>query len=203
MFEVLNPSTHVTPHSDEHLTESHIPPVLERILNRRSIRQFAAKDIPEDVLISILEAARQAPSAINLQPWHFIVVTDPQLKQQLADGRYNQFITECPVTIVGCADTSVTVKNLYLRELYEKHQYAIVDVAIALQNIVIAAWACDIGSCWIGDFREQHVKSLLQIPDHWRVVALLTLGYPLNPPTPKSKKPFNDIISFNTFSSTS
>jgi nitroreductase len=54
------------------------------------------------VLTSILEAARQAPSAINLQPWQFIVVTDPQLKQQLADGRYNRFITDCPVTIIGC-----------------------------------------------------------------------------------------------------
>ena len=185
------------------MTESHLPPVLERILSRRSIRQYTAKDIPEDVLISILEAARQAPSAINLQPWQFIIVTDPLLKHKLADGRYNQFIADCPVTIVGCADTSVTVKNPYLRELYDTHHYAIVDVAIAVQNMVIAAWACGVGSCWIGDFREQYVKSLLQIPDLWRVVALLTLGYPLNTPTPKSKKPFNDIISFNTFSSTS
>ena len=199
----LNPSSHVVSHSDEHMTESYLPPVLERILSRRSIRRYAAKDLPEDVLGWILEAARQAPSAINLQPWHFIVVTDPQLKQQLADGRYNQFITECPVTIVGCADTSVTVKNPYLRELHEKHQLAIVDVAIALQNMVIAAWACGVGSCWIGDFREHHVKSLLQIPDHWRVVALLTLGYPQHPPQARTKKLLTDIISYNAFSSKS
>ncbi len=177
--------------------------LIETILNRRSIRQYATKDIPDDVLTPILESARQAPSAINLQPWHFIVVTDLKLKQQLADGRYNRFIPDCPVTIVGCADTSVTVKNPYLKDLYEKHQFAIVDVVIALQNIVIAAWALGVGSCWIGDFREQHVKSLLQIPDHWRVVALLTLGYPLNPPQSKIKKSFNDIISYNAFSSDS
>jgi nitroreductase len=182
------------------MSESMSSPLIETILNRRSIRQFAAKNIPENVLATILEAARQAPSAINLQPWHFIVVTDQTLKQQLADGRYNRFITECPVTIVGCADMSVTVKNPYLNELYETHRYPIIDVSIALQNIVIAAWVLGVGSCWIGDFREQHVKSLLKIPDHWRVVALLTLGYPLNPPTSKNKKPFNDIISYNAFS---
>ncbi|MCW4040715.1 MAG: nitroreductase family protein [Candidatus Bathyarchaeota archaeon] len=177
------------------------PSLLDRVLSRRSIRQYAAQDIPDNVLNSILEAGRQAPSAMNLQPWHIIVITDLKLKQQLADGRYNQFITECPVTIIGCADTSVIVKNPYLKDLYETHQFSIVDVSIALQNMVIAAWALGVGSCWIGDFREPHVKSTFQIPDHWRVVALLTLGYPLNPPQSKTKQPFNDIISYNTFSS--
>ena len=175
--------------------------LLNKVLSRRSIRQYTAQDIPDTVLQSILEAGRQAPSAMNLQPWHFIVVTDPQLKQQLADGRYNQFITECPVTIIGCADTSVTVKNPYLKKLYETHQFSIVDVSIALQNMVIAAWAQGVGSCWIGDFRDSHVKSVLQIPDQWRVVALLTLGYPVNPPQSKTKKPFNNIINYNVFSS--
>lgn len=81
---------------------SQSPSLLDTVLSRRSIRQYTAQDIPDTVLKSILEAGRQAPSAMNLQPWHFIVVTDPQLKQQLADGRYNKFIPDCPVTIVAC-----------------------------------------------------------------------------------------------------
>jgi nitroreductase len=175
------------------------PSLVEKVLSRRSVRKYTADDIPDDLLTTILEAGRQAPSATNLQPWHFIVITDSQLKQQLADGPYNRFIPESPVTIVGCADASVIVKNPYLKKLYEKHAFAIVDVSIALQNMVIAAWALGVGSCWIGDFHESHVKALLHIPDHWNVVALLTLGYPLNPPNPKTKKPLEEIISYNTF----
>jgi nitroreductase len=155
------------------------------------------------VLQSILEAGRQAPSAMNLQPWHFIVVTDPQLKQQLADGRYNKFIPDCPVTIIGCANTKAVDHRPTMKVAYKERALAIIDVSIALQNMVIAAWAQGVGSCWIGDFRESHVKSVLQIPDQWRVVALLTLGYPRKLPQSRTKKPLKEITSNNVFSSNS
>jgi nitroreductase len=177
------------------------PSLLDTLLTRRSIRQYSAQDISDTVLKSILEAGRQAPSAMNLQPWHFIVVTDPQLKQQLADGRYNKFIPDCPVTIVACADTTAVDHRPSMKAAYEKRALAIIDVSIALQNMVIAAWAQGVGSCWIGDFRESHVKSVLKISNQWRVVALLTLGYPENPPQSKTKKPLDDIVSYNVFSS--
>jgi nitroreductase len=138
---------------------------------------------------------------MNLQPWHFIIVTDPQLKQRLADGRYNKFIPDCPVTIVGCADTAAVDHRPAMKAAYKQRALAIIDVSIALQNMVIAAWAQGVGSCWIGDFRESHVKSLLKIPDQWRVVALLTLGYPVKLPQSRTKKPFEDIISYNVFPS--
>jgi nitroreductase len=180
---------------------SESPSLLDKVLSRRSVRQYEAKDIPDNVLKSILEAGRQAPSAMNLQPWHFIVVTDPQLKQQLADGRYNKFIPDCPVTIVACANTKAVDHRPTMKVAYEQRALAIIDVSIALQNMVIAAWAQGVGSCWIGDFRESHVKSTFQIPDQWRVVALLTLGYPVNPPQSKTKKFLDDIITYNIFSS--
>jgi nitroreductase len=129
------------------------------------------------------------------------VVTDPQLKQQLADGRYNKFIPDCPVTIVACANTKAVDHRPTMKVAYEQRALAIIDVSIALQNMVIAAWAQGVGSCWIGDFRESHVKSTFQIPDQWRVVALLTLGYPVNPPQSKTKKFLDDIITYNIFSS--
>jgi nitroreductase len=175
--------------------------LLEKVLSRRSIRQYTAQDIPDQVLNSILEAGRQAPSAMNLQPWHFIVVTDPPLKQQLADGRYNKFIPDCPVTIVACADTTAVDHRPTMKAAYEERALAIIDVSIAIQNMVIAAWAQGIGSCWIGDFRESHVKSVLKISDQWRVVALLTLGYPVNLPQSRPKKPLEDITSYNVFAS--
>lgn len=176
------------------------PSLIDKVLSRRSIRQYTKQAISDEVLMSILEAGRQAPSAMNLQPWHFIIVTDPQLKQQLADGRYNQFIPSCPVTIVGCADTSVMDNRPSMKESYEHRAFAVIDVSIALQNMVIAAWALGVGSCWIGDFREPHVKALLQIPEHWTVVALLTLGYPVDLPQSRTKKPLTDIVSYNSVS---
>jgi nitroreductase len=180
---------------------SELSSLLEKVLSRRSIRQYTAQDIPDTVLKSILEAGRQAPSAMNLQPWHFIVVTDPQLKQQLADGRYNKFILDCPVTIVACANTKAVDHRPTMKVAYEERALAIIDVSIALQNMVIAAWAQGVGSCWIGDFREAHVRSVLKIPDQWRVVALLTLGYPMKLPQSRTKKLLGDIISYNVFAS--
>jgi nitroreductase len=114
---------------------------------------------------NILEAGRQAPSAGNKQPWHFIAVTDKEIKQALSWGRVNWFIKNAPLTIVGCANT-------------ETGKWSIVDTTIALQNMVIAAWVMGIGSCWIGAFKEGDVKQLLNIPEKWKVVALVTFGYP-------------------------
>ncbi len=161
--------------------------LIDVILSRRSIRKYERKDIPQEILNKILEAGRQAPSARNIQPWHFIVIKDEKLKEKLSRGRYNRFIKEAPITIVGCAD------------LNSSRKWAVVDTTIALQNMVIAAWALGIGSCWIGDFREEEVKELLKIPAGWKVVALITFGYPAEHPSAKQKKPLEEIVSYNKF----
>ena len=77
--------------------------LIDVVLNRRSIRRYVKKDIPEDVLDKILEAGRQAPSAANIQPWHFIVLTEFEIKKELSKGLWNRFVKDSPVTIVGCA----------------------------------------------------------------------------------------------------
>lgn len=161
--------------------------LIDVILSRRSIRKYERKDIPQDILNKILEAGRQAPSARNIQPWHFIVITDEKIKEKLSQGRYNWFIREAPVTIVGCAD------------LNSSRKWAVIDTTIALQNMVIAAWALGIGSCWIGDFVEDEVKELLNIPSDWKVVALISFGYPAEHPPRREKKILEEIVSFNRF----
>lgn len=162
--------------------------LIEVVLSRRSIRRYEKKDIPEDVLNKILEAGRQAPSAGNRQPWHFIVLTDFEVKKELSKGLWNRFVKDSPVTIVGCANIG-----------FLGRRWSIVDTTIALQNMVITAWAMGVGSCWIGDFREEKVKQLLNIPDKWKVVALITFGYPAEKPHAKPKKPIEKIVSFNRF----
>ena len=163
--------------------------LLDLFLSRRSIRRYENKDIPEDVLQQILETGRQAPSAANRQPIHFVIVNDHDLLRNLCDTVFSRFVKYAPLAIVGCAD----IKSLLTGK------WAVVDTTIAMQNMVIAAWALGIGSCWIGACNEEKVKELLKIPDKWQVVALVTLGYPAEQPKPRKKKSFEEMFSFNSF----
>lgn len=162
---------------------------LELMASRRSVRRYDAKKISDEDLISILEAGRQAPSAANRQPVKFVVVTDDELKKGFSNAPFNDFIKKAPVVIVACAD----VKNILTGK------WAVVDASIALENMVIVAWSLGVGSCWIGAFKEKDVKSRLKIPDKWKVVALLTLGYPIEQSKPVKKKSFEELFSFNVF----
>jgi nitroreductase len=163
--------------------------LIDVVLNRRSIRSYEPKEIPKDVLDKILEAGRQAPSAANRQPFHFIVITNQELRKELSRGLFNRFIQDSAVTFVGCANTSEILTA----------KWAVVDTSIALQNMVIEAWTLGIGSCWIGDFKEDNVKQLLEIPDRWKVVALVSFGYPAEQPQPRKKKPIEELVSYNKF----
>lgn len=159
--------------------------LLEIIYRRRSIRKYEKRPVPEDALRAVLEAGRLAPSARNLQPWHFIVVKDPEIKRKLVFSSWNKFIEEAPVVIVGCGEAD--------------KKWAVVDVAIALENMVIAAESLGLGSCWIGHFDEGEVKKVLKIPDRLKVVAMITLGYPAERPSPPLKKKLEDIVHFDEF----
>jgi nitroreductase len=163
--------------------------LVDTILSRRSIRRYAPKPIPKELLEKILEAGRMAPSAMNRQSWHFVVVTDDAVKQQLSGGLFARFIKSAPVVIVGCAHRDRIAGGL-----------SVISAAIALENMVIAAWAMGIGSCWIGGFRESKVKRVLAIPDDWDVIAIIPFGYPAETPKPKAKKPLEEITSYNKFS---
>ena len=163
--------------------------LLDLILSRRSIRRYENKDIPEEVLKQILEAGRQAPSAANRQPVRFVVVNDHDLLKNLCDNLINRFVKYAPAAIVGCADVKSFLTG----------KWAVVDATIAMQNIVIAAWTLGIGSCWIGACNEKKVKELLKIPDKWKFVALVTLGYPAEQPKPRKKKSFEEMFGFNSF----
>jgi len=162
--------------------------LIEVVLSRKSIRRYEQKEIPRDVLDKILEAGRQAPSAANKQPWHFIVLTDSKIKRELSKGLFNRFIKDAPVTVVGCAHKDLIAGK-----------WSIVSTTIALQNMVIAAWAMGVGSCWIGDFKEEKVKKLLSIPENWNVVALVSFGYPAEKPHSRKKKSMEEIVGFNKF----
>ena len=162
--------------------------LVDVISSRRSIRKYADKDIPSDVLDKILEAGRQSPSAANRQPYRLVVVTDSEIKKELP-GLVSGFLKNAPVVIIGCANTKALLTG----------KWAVIDTTIALENMVLAAWSLGVGSCWIGAFNEQKVKDTLQIPESWKVVALISLGYPAENPGLRKKKEKSTIFSFNRF----
>lgn len=142
--------------------------VFDAIKDRHSVRSYLSDEVPSEKLNRILEAGRLAPSAGNIQPWHFIIVTDGQMRKKLSKGRYAKFLVESPIVIVGCGDRRAS-PNWHL-----------VDTTIALQNMVLTATSEGLGTCWIGSFNENQVKKILSIPERLRVVALLALGYRSN-----------------------
>jgi nitroreductase len=163
--------------------------LIDVILSRRSIRRYEPRPIPEETLKLILEAGRLAPTAVNRQPWHFVVVTDPELKQQLSQARFNQFLKDAAAVIVGCGQYDGSPGDRWVP----------IDVTIAMQNMVIAAWALGVGSCWIGAFDEKEVKELLGIPENVKILALLSMGYPAEKPAQREKKTLESIVHYNKF----
>lgn len=169
--------------------------VYEAIRKRRSVRKYRPEPVPDDVMNRILDAARIAPSAKNLQPWHFIVVRDENIKKELAKACRNQlWMADAGAIICGCADE----KNCYakLGNLGLSFQ---VDLAIALDHMILAATAEGLGSCWIAAYDEERVKKVLDIPDTLRVVCLTPVGYPAETPGDRGRKTLKEITSLDKY----
>lgn len=168
--------------------------VFDAVKARSSVRAYDATPIPKESLDRVLESGRLAPSANNFQPWRFIVVTDQKKRTELSKARYAGFLKESPVVIVGCGDRKGS-----------PDWYA-VDTTIALQNMVLTATNEGLGTCWIGSFDEDRVRSLLSIPDEFSVVAMLSVGYPRKKidltsmlVRGKDRKSLDDIVSYEEF----
>ena len=169
--------------------------VLKVIQDRRSVRKYRGDPIPEDVLLRVLEAARWAPSGKNFQPWKFILVRDSALKEKLARASAGQFfIAQAPIVVVACGfpDQCYSRMGRYMKSWP-------VDVAIALEHLILQAWEDGLGTCWIGSFEEEEVKSILHIPDNVKVLALTPLGYPAHFSSSRGRKSLEEIISSDRF----
>jgi nitroreductase len=160
---------------------------IDQILKRRSIRKYSKEPVSEEIKNNILEAGRQAPSAVNAQPWHFIVVDDPILIDKLASsGRFRPFVRGCSFVVIGLYKT----RNPLLK------RWGQVDTVIALQNMVLAAEVQGVGSCWIGDLSGD-LNKLLGIPRDVNIVAMVSFGIPDEEPGPKPKKDAEKIFHYN------
>lgn len=146
---------------------------------RRSVREFLDQEIPAEVLTRILNSARLAPSGRNRQVTRLIVVSDQKLKDALVPLCENQeFIATAPYIVVGVGKRFEANRGQFMGEMS-----FLLDVGIAFDHFVLAAWAEGLGTCWIGAYANEPVKELLEIPEGWEVVALTPLGYPQKPNT--------------------
>lgn len=165
--------------------------VFEAIKERYSVRSYKDKPISEKDLIKILEAARLAPSAKNYQEWRFVVVKDKNTRLKLCEAAKGQrFVAEAAVVIACCAQTdnhTMTCGQLCYP----------IDLAIAIDHMVLEATELGIGSCWVGAFYEDKVKQILNIPKEIRVVELIPLGYANDKkPVIKSRLALEEIVKY-------
>ena len=155
--------------------------VFKAIETRRSIRKYKDQPIPDEKLDRILEAARLAPSASNRQPWAMVIVRDKEQKKLAAKACSNM------EHVAGCAVFIACFSN-------PGDKWYQVDAAIAMENVSLAAWEAGIGSCWIGYFDDDYMKSVLHIPQDDKIVVCMTLGYPDEAPDARPRKDLADLV---------
>ncbi len=164
------------------------------IEKRHSVRAFARRDVSHQDVERILDAAIQAPSAGNCQPWHFVVVRREQVRRRLAQAAFEQdFIAQAPVVIVVCTEAARSAARYGRRgvELYCKQ-----DTAAATEHILLAATALGLASCWVGAFDDSAVTAVLQLPAGLHPVAIVPIGTPARPTkraTPR--RPLSEVVT--------
>jgi nitroreductase len=165
--------------------------ILKAVKERRSLRDFQKKDIPDALLDILAETLIWAPSAGNLQARKFYFVRQPDIKKKIAAAALNQsFIAEAPLVIVGCTDSRISGKygerGVYL--------YSIQDVALSIMGMMLVAHENGLGSCWVGAFNEADIRKILDIPNHLRPVAIVPVGYPAKIPYPPPRVSIKDAV---------
>jgi nitroreductase len=160
---------------------------IECMKTRRSIRAYQDKPIPKEIIEDIVDCGRLAATAINIQPWKFIVVQDKSMLKKIADTTdHGKFIAQAPVCIaVFCEDT----------------KYYLEDGSAATQNILNAAHAHGLGSCWVAGDKKPYcdkMRELLGVPANYKLVSLIPIGYPAEEPHPP-KKSLSEVICWEHF----
>ncbi|MBI5642083.1 MAG: nitroreductase family protein [Deltaproteobacteria bacterium] len=159
---------------------------------RRSVREFLDKPVGLDVLSRLLMTINRAQSAANRQPWHFIVV-EKKDREELNQTLTKEGFRNAPVIIAACADP----KEAWIRKT-DKVNYAWVDVTIAVTEMIGAATAEGLGTCWIASLDAERVKEILGVPAHIEIVGLIALGWPAAELAKenKARKPLGEIIHY-------
>ena len=175
--------------------------VLEAIKTRRSIRKYKNDPVDDKTLETVLEAARWTPSWANTQCWRFIVVRDSDTQNKLADtlsptNPAMAAIRNAPIVIVACAELG---KSGYKEGIVktDKGDWFMFDVALAMQNLVLAAHSLGLATVHVGLFDAEKAANILEVPQGYCVVEMTPLGYPDEIKDPRPRKELSEIVFYN------
>ena len=167
----------------------------ELIKKRKSIRKYdLSKPVSEELLNKVLDAARIAPSACNIQPWHFIVIRDSKVKEEMKEAYDKEWFYTAPVIIVGCVDTSASWKRSF-----DKFDSALVDITIAFDHLILAAANEGLGTCWIAAFNPVPAEKILKTPSNIKIAIMTPLGFPATDPAARPRKELKEIVHHDKY----
>jgi len=161
---------------------------LDAIATRHSTRAFRREPVPREVLARIVDAGRRAPTARNVQPWEFVVVTDAEMLRQIGNTTdHGKFIADAPACVaVFCQDT----------------KYYLEDGCAATENILIASAALGVQSCWVAGDKKDYADAIarvLGVPEGHKLISLLAIGYAEKPGGPKAKRELEEVLHWEEF----
>ncbi len=162
---------------------------LEPLLSRRSVRRFEDREVPDELLLKAVDVARQAPSAKNSQPWHFVIVKDRRTLDELSKIHVGAApLRNAKAAIVVLADIEAS-----------PHSY-VADAAIAATYLWLALHCLGLGAVWIQTLRNiEEVRAAVKAPGKYVPVAIFAIGYPAEKPSPKPRKALEEVVSLEEF----
>ena len=171
--------------------ETPINPTIDCIMSRKSVRKFDSRTVSAETIETILKAGMAAPSAMNKQPWKFVVVQDKQMLKTIADSMPNIRTATAPMAIIVCGDMSKTLDGV-------AREFWVQDCSAATQNILLATHSMGLGAVWNGLYpdlpRCKFISNLLQMDNRYIPLCVVPIGYPAENPEVKNKwKPENVI----------
>lgn len=162
---------------------------LELVTRRYSVRKYVPRAVETSKIDYLLECARLAPSAVNRQPWRFIVVRQAASREALHQCYAREWFKEAPLYIVLCADEHQSWKRSF-----DGCDHGDIDVAIAAEHICLAAAEQGLGSCWVCNFDPEACRRALQLPDEVHPVVIIPVGYAADSPTEKQRRPLHELV---------
>lgn len=153
------------------------------VADRYSCRHYSQEAVSKEQILSILECARLAPSACNRQPWKFVVVTEPELLEDVYSSYDRPWIKEAPAAIIVLGN-----RNEAWHRKYDNYDATDIDIAITTEHICLAATSMGLGTCWVCNFEPVTLRNALNIPEEWEPLVIIPLGKPADDDTAPEKK---------------
>ena len=162
---------------------------------RYSVRSYQSTPVDRELLLKVIGAALLAPSAVNFQPWKFVVVTDPELLAQLHGCYHREWFKTAPACIVAIGD-----HDKGWHRPTDGKDYTDMDVAIAVDHLMLAATEIGLGTCWICHFNAEKCAEIFDLPANFEAIAMIPIGYPNSETIPeKKRKTLDQTVLWNKF----